>query len=104
MYNWHDVAERTERVYDKVMGKPAVPLVQKLHNWFRVGMWFGKILCVGFGLVCFWWLLWGWLEPACQTERAFEFPHTKLRASLEKKTEIKHEEEQKHRQKSNRQF
>ncbi len=33
MYNWHDVARRTEIVYDKIMEAKPLPLVQRLAKY-----------------------------------------------------------------------
>ena len=32
MYNWHDVAERTEKVYDRMSSMEPLPLIDRLKK------------------------------------------------------------------------
>jgi hypothetical protein len=34
MYNWHDVAERTEKVYETIMNRDNLPLFDRLRKYF----------------------------------------------------------------------
>ncbi|BGP16076.1 hypothetical protein JCM10213_006788 [Rhodosporidiobolus nylandii] len=46
MYSWHDVAERTERVYRQALEVPRVPVVERLRRYYGTGAVFGKIMCI----------------------------------------------------------
>ena len=45
MYNWNDVAERTEQVYWKMREMPDYPLIERLRRYYGCGTWAGKIFC-----------------------------------------------------------
>jgi len=73
MYSWHDVARRTEQVYRKVVGLPAIGLRARLLAFLRVGPFSGKIFMLVAALdTLLWWLL-EWLQPAADVEVAQEF-------------------------------
>ncbi|KAI4317469.1 hypothetical protein L6164_025336 [Bauhinia variegata] len=59
LYNWHDVAKRTEIVYDCALKCSSQSLLQRLSRYLSCGAWAGKLFClvmiVGF-------LLWQLLE------------------------------------------
>jgi len=46
MYNWEDVARRTEKVYDRISSQPTLPLIDRLKKilWMR---------CLGWKIVLF---------------------------------------------------
>ncbi|CAI5942364.1 unnamed protein product, partial [Closterium sp. NIES-64] len=46
MYSWHDVAERTERVYDRVMAMPLDDLPTRLSRYYACGVVAGKVFCL----------------------------------------------------------
>ncbi|KAL9266689.1 Phosphatidylinositol N-acetylglucosaminyltransferase subunit A-like protein [Drosera capensis] len=68
LYSWHDVAKRTERVYDRAMGCSDQSLLERLSRYLSCGAWAGKL----FSLVMiveylFWCLLKVW-QPAEEIE------------------------------------
>lgn len=73
-YSWDWVAERTERVYDRVSQQETMTTVQRLLEYATVGRVYG-FLCVCFCAID--WLLLKileWLAPAADTEIAVDFP------------------------------
>lgn len=48
MYDWADVAERTERVYDHVFHQEKLSIINRLINFYACGSWAGVlfVLCV----------------------------------------------------------
>ncbi|KAI9083305.1 hypothetical protein K1719_034837 [Acacia pycnantha] len=73
LYNWHDVAKRTEIVYDHALKCSNQNLLERLSRYLSCGPWAGKLFClvmiVGF-------LLWRLLElwqPADEIEEVPDF-------------------------------
>jgi phosphatidylinositol glycan class A protein len=68
MYSWSDVAERTERVYHKVIQSPDLTLGARLKKYHNVGVVAGKIsmmiMAVDFLIL----LLLEWLLPTDQID------------------------------------
>jgi len=74
MYNWNDVAIRTEKVYDRVTSMEPVPLIDRMKKFYGCGVWAGKLFCM---LVAFNYLVWCILEyfsPKRKIELAIDFP------------------------------
>ncbi|KAI9347033.1 hypothetical protein BDR26DRAFT_911165 [Obelidium mucronatum] len=73
MYSWENVAERTERVYERVINTEPVELPERLHNYLRVGVWAGPysvmIIAVSHLLYCFL----EWFVPREQIEVAEDY-------------------------------
>nr|XP_008384391.2 phosphatidylinositol N-acetylglucosaminyltransferase subunit A-like [Malus domestica] len=46
LYNWHDVAKRTEIVYDRALKCSNQNLLQRLSRYLSCGAWAGKIFCL----------------------------------------------------------
>jgi phosphatidylinositol glycan class A protein len=59
MYNWHDVAERTEKVYESIMAREHEPLIDRLRRYHECGPWAGKLFCA---VVAIDYLFWRFLE------------------------------------------
>jgi phosphatidylinositol glycan class A protein len=73
-YSWDWVAERTERVFDRVSGMPSLSVVERLVRYAAVGRVYGFI-CVCICVVD--WLLLQlieWWRPAKNVEVAVDFP------------------------------
>jgi phosphatidylinositol N-acetylglucosaminyltransferase subunit A len=73
-YSWDAIAERTERVYDRLMSRPPLTPPQRMQKYFSVGAVFGWI-CLLMSVVG--WLLLNLLEvirPASEIEVAPDFP------------------------------
>ncbi|MQL96292.1 hypothetical protein Taro_028962 [Colocasia esculenta] len=59
LYSWHDVARRTEIVYDRALQCPNENLLQRLSRYLNCGTWAGKLFCV---VMIIDFLLWRLLE------------------------------------------
>ncbi|XP_051138717.1 phosphatidylinositol N-acetylglucosaminyltransferase subunit A [Andrographis paniculata] len=46
LYSWHDVAKRTEIVYNRAFQCSGQDLLERLPRYFSCGAWAGKIFCV----------------------------------------------------------
>ena len=82
-YSWDVVAERTERVYDRMMTRAPLPPAHRLQRYYSVGTVYGT-LCMLMATLD--WLLLRWLEwlrPAADIEIAPTFPVGKFQ-QLEK--------------------
>jgi len=74
MYNWYDVAARTEKVYQMAMTTDQLSLKQRLLKYHECGPVAGKLGCL---VVAFDYLLWRflqWLMPLDQVDIAPDFP------------------------------
>ncbi|CAI8618185.1 unnamed protein product [Vicia faba] len=70
LYSWHDVAKRTEIVYDRALKCSDQNLLERLPRYLSCGAWAGKIFCL---VMIFNFLLWHLLElwqPADGIEKA----------------------------------
>ncbi|XP_058735484.1 phosphatidylinositol N-acetylglucosaminyltransferase subunit A-like isoform X3 [Vicia villosa] len=59
LYSWHDVAKRTEIVYDRALKCSDQNLLERLPRYLSCGSWAGKIFCL---VMIFNFLLWHLLE------------------------------------------
>eukprot|EP00759_Apiculatamorpha_spiralis_P042913 PhF_6_TR40669/c0_g1_i1/m.61091/K03857/PIGA, GPI3; phosphatidylinositol glycan, class A len=71
-YSWDSVAERTERVYDRITSPdhPQLPLQERLRRYRAVGPIYG-LICAAIG--AFDWIVWKvlcWLQPASDMDIA----------------------------------
>lgn len=46
MYSWHDIAERTEKVYNEIIQRNSLPLIDRLKRYYGCGAWAGKLFCL----------------------------------------------------------
>ncbi|KAL3530538.1 hypothetical protein ACH5RR_009860 [Cinchona calisaya] len=46
VYSWHDVAKRTEIVYDRALRCSSQPLLERLSHYLSCGAWAGKLFCM----------------------------------------------------------
>ncbi|KAL8204520.1 hypothetical protein R6Q57_010143 [Mikania cordata] len=46
MYSWHDVAKRTEIVYDRALRCSNQTLLERLPRYLTCGVWAGKLFCL----------------------------------------------------------
>lgn len=74
-YSWDNVAERTERVYDKISQLPPDPLIERLRRYHNCGRFFGKILTLMSGIDYLIWRGLEWMYPASDIDLAIDFPH-----------------------------
>ncbi|CAG8553747.1 1457_t:CDS:2 [Diversispora eburnea] len=77
MYSWVNVAERTERVYNKIWGLKTPPLLERLRLYYGCGIWAGKIFCIVMALDYLLWRFLEWIFPEENIEIAPSFPYQK---------------------------
>jgi hypothetical protein len=46
MYSWHDIASRTEKVYNEITKRTPLPLIDRLKRYYGCGAWAGKLFCL----------------------------------------------------------
>jgi phosphatidylinositol glycan class A protein len=46
MYSWHDIASRTEKVYNDITLRSPLPLIDRLKRYYGCGAWAGKLFCL----------------------------------------------------------
>eukprot|EP00742_Colponemidia_sp_Colp-10_P004449 GILJ01004749.1.p1 GENE.GILJ01004749.1~~GILJ01004749.1.p1 ORF type:complete len:470 (-),score=50.19 GILJ01004749.1:157-1455(-) len=74
MYNWHNVAARTEKVYDRVMKTKRLQLIDRFKRYLGCGSWAGKLFCFLVAVDYLWWRFIEWLQPAEEIDIAPDFP------------------------------
>ncbi|CAO0791904.1 unnamed protein product [Mucor circinelloides] len=79
MYNWSNVAERTEKVYGSVYQTSNSPLIERLRRYYGCGVYAGKIFCMVIALDYLIWRFLEWLFPTESIEKAQLFPYQKYR-------------------------
>eukprot|EP01114_Cavostelium_apophysatum_P009560 TRINITY_DN22723_c0_g1_i1.p1 TRINITY_DN22723_c0_g1~~TRINITY_DN22723_c0_g1_i1.p1 ORF type:complete len:451 (+),score=77.19 TRINITY_DN22723_c0_g1_i1:100-1452(+) len=79
MYSWDDVAERTQRVYDKMSRTAPVPLIDRLRKFYGCGVWAGKLFCMLIAVNYLLWCFLEWLYPRKDIEIATDFPFEEYR-------------------------
>uniref|UniRef100_A0A7N0RCG5 phosphatidylinositol N-acetylglucosaminyltransferase n=1 Tax=Kalanchoe fedtschenkoi TaxID=63787 RepID=A0A7N0RCG5_KALFE len=74
LYSWHDVAKRTEIVYDRALAFSNQDLLDRLSRYLPCGAWAGKIFFVVM-LIDFllWRLLQWWQQPSTEIEEVPDF-------------------------------
>jgi phosphatidylinositol N-acetylglucosaminyltransferase subunit A len=87
MYSWADVAERTEKVYDRVSRAESLSLLDRLKRFFGCGLWAGKLFCivVGFNYLVWCFLEWWWPRESIDVAVDFPTPSHGSAARSEKK-------------------
>ncbi|KAG7863666.1 hypothetical protein KL919_000981 [Ogataea angusta] len=77
MYDWGDIARRTERVYDMVIERESASLVDILVKYYNCGPWAGLlfILCVVVDLFILEFLNWWW--PESDIDKVRKWPQKK---------------------------
>jgi phosphatidylinositol glycan class A protein len=53
------IAERTEKVYDRIASMEPLPLIDRLKKYYGCGLWAGKLFAMIVGLG---YLIWRFLE------------------------------------------
>ncbi|XAR64761.1 Phosphatidylinositol N-acetylglucosaminyltransferase [Bertholletia excelsa] len=64
LYSWHDVARRTEIVYDRALRCPNQNLLERLSRYLTCGAWAGKLFCLVMIIDFLLWHLLRLLQPA----------------------------------------
>ncbi|KAH9477452.1 Phosphatidylinositol N-acetylglucosaminyltransferase gpi3 subunit [Psilocybe cubensis] len=62
-YNWEDVAERTEKVYDTVLKTPQIDLMERIHRTMDIGPFAGLIYTIILLVDCIFFLILEWWMP-----------------------------------------
>lgn len=75
MYHWDNVAERTEKVYDRISSMEPLPLLDRLRKYYGCGVWAGKLFCLIVALGFLIWRFLEWYQPRESIELAPDFPH-----------------------------
>lgn len=75
LYSWHDVAKRTEAVYDRALQCSDMDLMERLPRYSRCGSWAGKLFCLVMIINYLLWHLLQLLQPSASIE---EVPDTLL--------------------------
>lgn len=75
MYSWNRVAEKTEKVYARVIAQPKPTFLSRLKKFYNVSRFFGTIyICLTvFNYMCC--QLLEWFKPRHEIEEAINFPH-----------------------------
>lgn len=79
MYNWSNVAERTEKVYASIYQSRNSPLIERLRRYYGCGLYAGKVFCMIMALDYLIWKFLEWLSPTESIEIAEVFPYQKYR-------------------------
>lgn len=83
MYNWSNVAERTEKVYSAISQSQTSPLIERLRRYYGCGIYAGKIFCMMMALDYLIWKFLEWVFPEETIEKAEVFPYKKYREYFE---------------------
>ncbi|KAF6145028.1 hypothetical protein GIB67_013379 [Kingdonia uniflora] len=77
LYSWHDVAKRTEVVYDRAFRCSSEDLLQRLPRYLTCGVWAGKLFCLVMIINFLLWRLLRLWKPAEDIEEVPDFtpPH-----------------------------
>ncbi|KAL6276591.1 hypothetical protein ACE6H2_020192 [Prunus campanulata] len=73
LYNWHDVAKRTEIVYDRALKCSYQNLLQRLSRYLSCGAWAGKLFCLVMIIDFLLWHLLQLWKPAEDIEEVPDF-------------------------------
>lgn len=73
MYSWMNVAERTEKVYFRMIDSEPLPLIERLRRYYGCGVWAGKLFCVVVAANYLFWLFLEWLYPRDEVDIAPNF-------------------------------
>lgn len=88
MYDWDNVAARTEVVYRTIYQKPNLPLLERLQKFLGCGLYFGKINCLLVALDYLLWQLLEWWQPASEIDPAIDFPYAEYK-KLQNETKLR---------------
>lgn len=87
MYNWSNVAERTEKVYASIQQTKNSPLIERLRRYYGCGVYAGKVFCMIVALDYLIWKLLEWLFPDDSIEKAVVFPYQRYRRYFQENQE-----------------
>lgn len=78
MYDWHDVARRTEIVYDKVRKEPCISFIERLRRYYGIGPMAGVLACILVAVMHLYYQYLEFVEPADTIEAALDINRTEL--------------------------
>ena len=84
MYSWDDVAKRTEKVYEKALQLPQVPLAERFRRYHGVGAVAGKFAVMIIAVNHLLWLVLEWLLPRSEIDLAPRFDLTLFHQEVER--------------------
>lgn len=87
MYNWEQVAARTEKVYAKVMALPQPTLLHKLQLYHGIGPISGMLACVMVAVMNIYLCILEVWKPAGEIELALEWPRRRREENASFSTE-----------------
>ncbi|KAJ4823802.1 hypothetical protein Tsubulata_005646 [Turnera subulata] len=73
LYDWHDVAKRTEIVYDRALKCPNQNVLERLSRYLSCGAWAGKLFCLVMIIDFLLWRLLQLWQPDADIEEVPEF-------------------------------
>jgi len=79
MYSWYNVAERTEKVYDRLIQEEPTNLLERVKRFYECGPFAGKIFIMIAFFGYFMWNVYEWLFPKENIEPAFDFDYSKYK-------------------------
>lgn len=74
MYSWEEVAERTERVYERIYKQPQLPLIERFRRYYGCGPFAGKLFVLVVALGYILWQLLEYHRPRADIDIAINFP------------------------------
>ena len=74
MYSWENVAERTEKVYERIWQQPQLPLIERFRRYYGCGPWAGKLFVLVVALDYLFFKFLEWVRPREMIDEAVEFP------------------------------
>ncbi|KAL2925494.1 Phosphatidylinositol N-acetylglucosaminyltransferase subunit A [Bienertia sinuspersici] len=72
LYSWHDVAQRTERVYERALKYADQNLLERLSRYFSCGAWAGKLFCLVMIVNYLFWCLLNLWQPEDEIAEALD--------------------------------
>mmetsp|Transcript_9469 Transcript_9469/g.18260 ORF Transcript_9469/g.18260 Transcript_9469/m.18260 type:complete len:450 (+) Transcript_9469:332-1681(+) len=84
MYNWHEVAVRTEKVYDSLPSSNQRPAMDRINKVRSIGTWAGLMGILMVLLDLLFWLIICWWTPEASIERVPEFPREEYMSAKKK--------------------
>lgn len=75
LYSWHDVAKRTQIVYERALKCTDQSLIQRLSRYLACGAWAGKLFCLVMIINYLFWCLLRLWQPEDEIE---EVPDVQL--------------------------
>jgi len=74
LYNWHDIARRTELVYSRVKTEPNTPLLERFRRYFGSGPFIGILNIAVVSVMYLYAIFLEWYDPRDQIDVAPDFP------------------------------